>query len=210
MAERGYSARMSKSGDEIPFSFQKDVPAPGGRSYGIAVDFLTCEDEEGGHRHRKVQDSLPARTAKGCELAFGHNHRVAIEGALPGNGNARADVRALDLPGCIGMKGIVLGERYKEKDAYDLFSVISQCLEGPESVGLRVQPFMDERAMREGVGNIAERFCSISAEGPSWVGTFMYPDDAEQRRRAQAESFVLVDRFLKIVSMDEDEGQAYS
>lgn len=44
---------------------------------------------------------------------------------------------------------IGLGERYKEKDAYDLFSVISQCLEGPESVGSRVLPFMDERSMRE-------------------------------------------------------------
>lgn len=151
LIDRGYSPRISNKGEEIPFSFQKDVPDPAGDlSYGISVDLSTCENEGSrGHRHREVQDSLPARTAKGCELAFGHNYPVAIEGTLPGDGNARAEVRALDLPGCIGMKGIVLGERYKEKDAYDLFSVISQCLEGPESVGSRVLPFMDERSMRE-------------------------------------------------------------
>ncbi len=202
LTDRGYSARRSRDGEVIPFSFQKGVQAPGGGPcFGISVDFLTCEIEGmKGHRHRKVQDSLPARTANGCELAFGHNQNVTIEGTLPGNGNARAEVRTLDLPGCIGMKGIVLGERYKEKDAYDIFSVVSQCLEGPESVGSRVGPFMGEGAMIEGIGNIAEKFRSIDAEGPSWVGTFMHPDDEEQRKRAQAESFVLVGRFLRIVN----------
>lgn len=206
LTERGYSPRTSNKGEEIPFSFQKDVPDPsGGMNYAISVDFLTCENEGGRrHRYRKVQDSLPARTAKGCELAFLHNYPVVIEGTLPGNGITRAEVKVLDLVGCIGMKGVVLGERYREKDAYDLFSVISQCLESPESVGSRVMPHMKEGSMEEGVGNIAEKFRDINAEGPSWVGTFMYPDDAEQKKRAQAESYVLVGRFLKAVGISRD------
>ncbi len=203
ITERGYSMRRGIDGAPVPFSYQKGIPAPSGsRTYNISVDFLTCGSEERkGHRHRDVQSSLPARIAKGCELAFVHNYRRTIEGMLPGNGSSRGEIRILDLPGCIGMKGIVLGERYKEKDAYDLFSVISQCLGGPEEVGARVLPFLREEGMREGVGNIADKFRSIEAEGPSWVGTFLHPGDAEQNKRAQAESYVLVGRFLNTVYM---------
>jgi len=206
ITERGYSMRNAKDGTPVPYSYQRSVTAPGGGiPYVISVDFLTCGSEERkGHRHRDVQASLSARIAKGCELAFAHNYYRTIEGTLPGNGTTRTDIRILDLLGCIGMKGIVLGERYKEKDAYDLFSVISQCLGGPEEVATRVLPFMHEDGMRKGVNIIAERFRSIGSEGPSWVGTFLHPEDAEQRKRAQAESYVLMGRFLRSLGWERE------
>ncbi len=91
----------------------------------IPIDSLTCAmDDSGKHRHRKVQPSLPARIANGCDIAFQHNLKKEIKGTLPGNGQTSADVQMLDIADCIGMKGVVLDERYKEKDAYYIFTVI--------------------------------------------------------------------------------------
>jgi len=98
---------------------------------------------------------------------------------------------------CVGMKGVVLGERYKEKDAYDIFAVISQCLENPSAVGKEVRPFLDEVSMGLGISNIRDKFRAIDAEGPSWVANFLSSVDAEQKKRDQAESFTLVKRFLR-------------
>ena len=103
----------------------------------------------------------------------------------------------LDIAGCIGMKGVVLGERYKEKDAYDIFSVISQCLADPNEVGLAIKPYIAERSMAIGLENIRQKFRSIGSEGPSWVGNFMFSSDEHQKERAQAESYILVKQFLK-------------
>jgi hypothetical protein len=50
--------------------------------------------------------------------------------------------------------------------------------------------------MKLGVGNIRHKFRSIEAEGPSWVGNFLYSSDEEQKKRAQAESYILVKQFL--------------
>ncbi|MDD1771931.1 MAG: hypothetical protein LUQ09_03340 [Methanomassiliicoccales archaeon] len=103
----------------------------------------------------------------------------------------------LDIVGCIGMKGVVLGERYKEKDAYDIFSVISQCLDNPGAVAQVVRPFQTEESMVLGIKNIRDKFRAIDAEGPSWVGAFLSSGDEEQRKRDQAESYALVRRFLR-------------
>jgi len=197
--ERGYSMRSGKDNQPIAFSFQKEIRSKwDGRSYMISIDFLTsATNDSGDHRHRKVQSSLPARIAKGCDIAFDHNFDKEIHGTLPENGNSIARIKMLDIVGCIGMKGVVLGERYKEKDAYDIFSVISQCLDNPGAVAQVVRPFQTEESMVLGIKNIRDKFRAIDAEGPSWVGAFLSSGDEEQRKRDQAESYALVRRFLR-------------
>ena len=103
----------------------------------------------------------------------------------------------LDIADCIGMKGVVLGERYKEKDAYYIFTVISQCLEDSSAVGQKIKPFLAENSMELGVANIKEKFRAIDSDGPSWIGIFMSSRDEEQKKRDPSESFVLVSKFLK-------------
>ncbi|HEY3419521.1 MAG TPA: hypothetical protein VGK23_03130 [Methanomassiliicoccales archaeon] len=197
--DRGYSMRHGSDGQPIRFSFERNIVSRSdGRDYLISVDFLTCRSaDSGSHRHRKVQSTLPARIANGCDIAFIHNYSKEIRGTLPDNGTSSASILMLDIAGCIGMKGVVLGERYKEKDAYDIFSVISQCLADPNEVSLTVKPFIAERSMAVGMDNIRQKFQSIESDGPSWVGNFMFSSDLLQKERAQAESYVLVRQFLK-------------
>ena len=195
---RGYSIRRARDGQPIPFSFEKPVPSPfDGQSHGISVDFLApCPIEGRARRHRRVQSGLPARVAKGCSLAFRHNIVVELSGTLPGDGEARCPIRMLDITGCIAMKGIVLGERYMEKDAYDVFSVIGQCLDGPTSVAAEVRPHLDDLDVASGIEGIRSKFRDLRAEGPSWVATFMSHGDMTERERVVAEAFVTVRRFL--------------
>ena len=196
---RGYRERRSRTGEAIPFSFSRPVHMVGSPTRPmINVDFLASEAERTGgrHRHRRVQHDLPARIAKGCELAFHHRERIKLEGTLPDGGETRTTLWMLDIPGCIGMKGTVLGERYKEKDAYDIYTVVGHCLDGPEEVAGLVREVLDDEILLRGIGVIREKFRSIRAEGPVWVATFLQPLDARMRDRLAAEAFVVLDRFL--------------
>ena len=201
ISRRGYGPRRASDGQVVPFSFTKAVaPQHGGPGLDAQVDFLTsAAREQGTHRHRRVQPSLPARVAEGCQLAFDHNAVRRLEGVLPGDGEASATIRALDIAGCLGMKGIALGARYQEKDAYDIHSVIAHCLSGPEDAAREVAPHMDQPAMTKGIGVIEERFRSIRAEGPSWVATFLHPTDRVEWERAAAAAYVDVKAFVDAI-----------
>ena len=195
LEDRGYTGRLSRTGEPLPFSFARTVRWEG-RTYSIQVDLLTS-GEEGRRRHRHVQPDLPARIAKGCGLAFRHNRLMSIESVLPGGGRAECEVRCLDIAGCIGMKGIVLGERFREKDAYDIYSVVGHCLGGPEEVAGDVAGHLGDEELSSGTDVIAQRFRGIEAEGPAWVASFLQPTDEEMRKRLTADAFVVMDRFLR-------------
>jgi len=195
---RGYNNRIAKDGSIIQFSFIKKIRSPNDkREYDIQVDFLTSPTiSNKKHRHRMVQHDLPARITKGCDLAFNHNMNKRIEGLLPDNGESKIEIKMLDIPGCIGMKGIVLGEGYREKDAYDIYSVIGHCLENPSNIAKKVKPYLNEPSMKEGIDSIKDKFRNIRAEGPSWTAIFMYPTEEEMQDRIKAESYILVKEFL--------------
>jgi len=195
---RGYSQRLDRNGKPIRFSFTKEIISPeDGKSYTIQVDFLTYRGSQGKrHRHRDVQDDLPARVANGCELAFQHNTSIEIEGTLPDGAETRTKFKMLDIPGCLGMKGITLGERYKEKDAYDIYTVATQCLEEPEAVAEEVKPFLGEELMARGMGCIKEKYGTQRGEGPTWTALFMEPTDEEKRKRVQAKVYVEMQKFI--------------
>jgi len=202
ITRRGYGQRRAQDGQSIPFSFTKTIPSPRrGSANDVQLDFLTAATTtQGAHRHRRVQPSLPARVTGGCELAFGHSAPRRLTGTLPGDGEATESILALDIAGCLGMKGIALGARYQEKDAYDIHSVIAHCLSGPEEVAGVVRSFIGEPALSKGIGAIAERFRSIRSEGPSWVATFLHPTDRAARERTAAAAYADVRAFIKALS----------
>jgi hypothetical protein len=196
--KRGYRNRLDREGRPILFSFQKSVPSPRNHNdYDISVDFLTSPTPDSGkHRHAKVQWDLPARTVPGCSIAFKYNYIKKLKGLLPNNGETIEDIRMLNIVGSLGMKGIVLGLAYREKDAYDIYSVISQCLGSPKEVAAKVKPHLEDPDIVEGINAISQRFRDINAEGPAWVANFLTMD-LEEQKRIKAEAFVLVEEFLK-------------
>ena len=198
LESRGYTMRRGKTGDPIQSSYIKEIISPNdGNTYKIHIDFLTAKERQGKHRYEKVQVDLPARVAAGCELAFRHKVEIEIEGVLPDGAETRTTMNTINIEGCLGMKGYALGNRYVEKDAYDIYSVITECLDDEKKVAERVKPFLEEQSMKRGIDNIRERFRSQTAEGPTWSAFFLEPSDKEMRKRVQAEAYARMKHFLR-------------
>ncbi|MEA3459741.1 MAG: hypothetical protein U9R11_03550 [Chloroflexota bacterium] len=199
LERRGYRQRLDKLGQPIPFIFERKVELGEGRpSRIIEVDFLAPEYGGTGkkHRHQRIQDDLLARKARGCDIVFDHCFDYELKGVLPGGAENTVKVKIAGLVGCLTMKGIVLGERYHEKDAYDIYSVITYYRGGPGGAAQEVKPHLGNSLVHEGIDNIAEKFQSIRSIGPAGVGNFLAADSAERDRLA-ADAFVNVGEFIK-------------
>ncbi|QRF76504.1 hypothetical protein Thermo_02028 [Thermoplasmatales archaeon] len=108
------------------FTFEKSIKGKDEVYRNITVDFLTLPDQSSGreHRHRELQPDLSARTMLGAELSLQHNYWYSLRGEMPNGAVTEVDFKMLNVVGCLGTKGIALGDRYKHKDAYDIVSVL--------------------------------------------------------------------------------------
>jgi hypothetical protein len=201
--EKGYKLRESIKGEKIHYSFNRTITSPyDDKEYTVGVDFLTIPESETQakkHRHRKVQPDLLARISKGYEIVFKHNFQYRLTGILPDNGENSVDIKIADIVSLLATKGILLGERFREKDAYDLFSVIRHYKDGPKSVAEKISPFLKDETIKEAIDNIKDKFEKIDSAGPSWVAKFLYPakENGEARKRIQAEAYVTFREFFE-------------
>jgi hypothetical protein len=200
LERHGYRQRLDRLGQPIPFIFDRTVALRDGRETDIEVDFLAGEYEGTGrsHRHQRVQHDLLARKARGCDVVFDHCFEYELSGILPDGAENTVQVKIADIVGCLTMKGITLGERYHDKDAYDVHSVIAHYRGGPAGAALAVRPHLGKALVREGIDTIARRFQSIRSVGPLGVGRFLASDSVEQER-ITADAFVNVGEFIKIL-----------
>ncbi len=202
LAERGYQPAQTRRGARLASSFERSVPSPlTHKPYTIRVDFLTHPPE--GDRRREplpVQDGLLARKIYGCDVAFRHQTAVPVSGTLPDGGTLTLPIRVADVTACLAMKGIVLGERYREKDAYDLYAVIAHYQHGPKSAADAVRPHLGDPLVAEGMRRIQEAFQARDAHGPAWVASFLTsPIFTAERQRAVTDAFMVVSEFLRLL-----------
>jgi hypothetical protein len=206
LERRGYRQRLDRLGQPIPFIFEREASLGEGRgAHVIEVDFLAPEYGGTGksHRHQRVQHDLLARKARGCDVVFHHCFDHELTGALPDGAENTIQVKIADVVSCLVMKGIVLGERYHAKDAYDLYSVITFYKGGPRGTAQAVKPHLGNALVREGIDTIAEKFESIRSVGPVGVGRFLSSDSAE-RERITADAFVGVNEFIEALEKRPD------
>ncbi len=102
-----------------------------------------------------------------------------------------------DVVGCIGMKGHALGDRYKEKDAYDIWSVVDNYGEGPREVARAVHPHRAEPLVAEALGHIEELFAGPRAAGPRWVADFHATEMGEAQERRRQRAYQVIRLFLE-------------
>ncbi len=182
------------------FSFLRTVPCADGASRDIQVDFLSPEMEGPGkkHRHRLIQPDLQARTMRGAELALTHQEVRRLSGTLPGGAETTVEFLMLDVVGCLGTKGIALGERYKHKDAYDIVSVLDDYGNGISEIARLVKPFANEPLVGEALRVVAEKFRNERSEGPIWYSEFLGGDGAVRATNTQR-AFQLAAEFLRLL-----------
>lgn len=203
IAKRGYRPPEDELSDVFEFRYDRTIISPyDKKSYTIRVDFLTPEigDPQEKSRHRKLQPDLRAFKARGCELAFQNPVEVEMNALLPDKGGeARARWPVVNVAASLVMKGLALGGRYKEKDAYDIFYLVRHYHEGPGSVAEALKPYLDLAVVKESLKNIRDAFGDIRANGPAWVANFKDIHDPRAREILIADVFKTFERFWKLM-----------
>lgn len=194
--KRGYKSKKDKLGKDIPFSFERTVSG-----LTVEVDFLA--GEYGGttksHRHQKVQDDFLARKTRGADLLPEHHIVFQIDGYLPDSSRHHSDLRMADIVSILAMKGITISDRYKEKDAYDIYALIANYKDGATSCFEEIKPFCKKDLVAEGLKSICEKFATEGSVGPVWAAKFMEPDNANAAQLKQTGIFRQILPFVENV-----------
>ena len=199
--KRGYKPPEDDLSDVFEFRYDRKIVSPyDQKSYAIRVDFLTTEagDPKKEHRHREVQPGLRAFKAKGAELAFENPFEIELKAKLPDSGGeAKVKWQVANIAASLVTKGLALGGRYKEKDAYDIFYLVRYYKKGPESMAEALRPYLQLEVVKESLKNIRDAFRDIRSNGPAWVANFKDIHDLRPREILIADVFKTFERFWK-------------
>ena len=184
--QRGYLERKNRMGASIPFSFEKDI-----NGLRVVVDFLA--GEYGGtsknHRHQIIEDDFLARKARGADLLPEHHLTFNLEGFLPDGACQTCDVNMANVVSLLAMKGITISERYKEKDAYDIYSILAHYKQGAASCLEEIAPHVKNGLIREGLMSICDKFLLKDSVGPTWAAKFIAPENPNEASLRQVEIY---------------------
>ena len=191
LLERGY-----KQGKQ-PFIFHRSVNNSG-VDVNVQVDLLSGEYEGTGsrHRHQKIQE-IRARKVRGCDLAFDNPVEVIIEGILPGGAKDSATIRVASIVPFLIMKAIVLDERMKEKDAYDIYYCLKQYSDRLDELVSEFRSHLKNDLIQEGLAKLAKNFASEAHTGPKFVTAFEEITDEEDRKQMERDAFERVNYLLQ-------------
>lgn len=194
IGKRGY-----KPSPDNPFTFYRVVRSPfDGKEHEIEVDFLT-EPKEAKRLHPQflhIQKDLQAVVMAGCSVVFFHNFKHTIKGTLPGGGITSVSADVADVVGSLTMKGLALEGRYKEKDSYDIYSMVKFFGGGPVGAARQVKKYLTTPVIKRAIYLIKEKFKTQRSEGPFQVARFMAPLDASERDRIQADAYITAKEFF--------------
>lgn len=194
LKDLGYSKKVDRNGDPIPFIFEKESIENG---FIVEVDILTSNYISDGHRHGRV-GGLLARKCHGADIAFKHFFEMRLEGNLPGGGMTIETVKVVDVVGSITMKGIALGERYKEKDAYDIYYLVKYFNGGPWQVAREVERSYPNPLVEESVYTIKKEFKERNSAASVWVSDFL-DEIGDQKDRRLTDVHMTINEFLESI-----------
>jgi hypothetical protein len=198
LRERGFYHKKDTLGRDIPASFLKKVVTENGKEIEVRIDFLA--PEYGGtpkkRRHQIIQEIL-ARKGRGTDIVFNHADIIHLSGPISNGANIELDIKVADVTACFVMKGIALGERTSEKDAYDLYMLARYYKEGPKSVLSELMRLRNHGLMREALKNLQEHFKDIKSLGPVSIAKFMGTTGKEEKDRITRDAFELFQFIVK-------------
>jgi len=198
LRERGFYHKKDTLGRDIPASFLKKVVSENGKEIEVRIDFLA--PEYGGtlkkRRHQIIQEIL-GRKGRGTDIVFNHADIIHLSGPISSGANIELDIKVADVTACFVMKGIALGERTSEKDAYDLYMLARFYKEGPKSVLSELMKLRNHGLMKEALKNIQEHFKDIKSLGPVSIAKFMGIADKEEHDRITRDAFELFQFIVK-------------
>jgi len=191
LIDRGY--RQGKQ----PFIFHRTVKIEG-VEVSVQVDLLSGEYEGTGksHRHQKIQE-IRTRKVRGCDLAFNNPIELTIEGNLPGGAKDSVVLKVASMVSFLIMKAIVLDDRLKEKDAYDIYYCLKQYSDRLDDLVAEFEPHLENSLIQEGLARLAKNFETVDHTGPKFVAAFEEVTDEEDRTLIERDAFERVNYLLQ-------------
>jgi len=191
LMDRGY--RQGKQ----PFIFHRTVKIEG-VEVSVQVDLLSGEYEGTGksHRHQKIQE-IRTRKVRGCDLAFNNPIELTIEGNLPGGAKDSVVLKVASIVSFLIMKAIVLDDRLKEKDAYDIYYCLKQYSDKIEDLVAEFEPHLENSLIQEGLAKLAKNFETVDHTGPKFVAAFEEVTDEEDRTLLERDAFERANYLLQ-------------
>lgn len=188
--KRGFQETV-EDGKVMTYRFVKSIVSTvDSQSYDILLDFITEPLDT------KIQEGLVAAGIRGCSVALKHFFKHLIRGVLPGNGEIALESRVVNVVGCLTTKGLAMKGRYKEKDPYDVYTVIRYFKNGPVDTAKEFRNYLEDPIIKEALQTIREQFSSSSSEGPYSVARFMFPADAAMQIRIRTDAYMQLEKFF--------------
>ena len=100
------------------------------------------------------------------------------------------------------MKGMALWDRYKEKDAYDIYFTISNYPGGIKNIINIFKPFKSNILVQEGLGKIKAKFIEISSPGPVWTANFFEIENEEEKEAIRRDVYEKVNALLNGLNIE--------
>lgn len=155
------------------FQLMRQVdPSDGGPPIRVVVDFLMPRDAAPEKNDPPLVEKFAVIKASGGELPLIFHELVQIQGVMPGGINNRVKIAVCSIPALLAMKGFALQNRFKQKDAYDVYYCMRNYPGGPEALAHDCFPLLAYQSAREGYDYIADKFEAFEAYGPGCVRRF--------------------------------------
>lgn len=196
-------ARGYEQGDQ-PFIFKRPVQVKGRNHVTVEINLLARVYGGTGkaHRTQRVQD-VRARKTRGCDLVFQHTFPARLSWEMPDGARNEVVMKVAGVVPFLVMKGMVLWDRYKEKDAYDIYFSVLHYPGGIRELAKTFEPFKANHLVLEGLSKIKAKFNDVNAAGPVWVANFLEIDDEEHKELIKRDTFERVNTLLEALEIEE-------
>ena len=145
------------------------------------------------------------RKARGVDLAFEMPEKITIRGNLPGGGNDVAEILVASMPSFLVMKGMALEDRLKEKDVWDIYYCVQYYPGGVDALIKELYSLLGNSLVQEALSNIAEKFSTPSAVGPTHIANFDEIEDAAERELIQRDAYERINYLLVALGIELNE-----
>ena len=120
-----------------------------------------------------------------------------IEGNLPGGAKDSVVLKVASIVSFLIMKAIVLDDRLKEKDAYDIYYCFKQYSDKLDDLVAEFEPQLKNSLIQEGLAKLAKNFKTVDHTGPQFVAAFEEVTDEEDRTLMERDAFERVNYLLQ-------------
>ena len=204
LMKHGYEQRQ----DLRYFQLVKRIDAAdGGAPIDVVLDFLMPRDANIAKNWPPLVDKFAVQRADGVGLALRLSRTVEIKGQMPDGGTNRVTVAVASIPALLAMKGFAINNRYKRKDAYDIYYCIRNYPGGVEALAEDCGSVIAIAEGIEGYRYIAAKFEAFGSFGPTSVREFVEDSDILGDRTPeqwQQDAFGQVDAWLRELGLRGD------